>query len=151
MLKHVESGTKLKPIWNAILNRCTNPNDSAYKNYGGRGIKVCDRWRESYQNFLADLGPKPSKKHSIDRINNDGHYEPGNVKWATRIQQQNNTRTNKLITYKGKTQSLSMWCRELRLNYKRTWKRTFRNCSIDDVFKRKAFPNHPVKDLIDKH
>ena len=73
--------------------RCDNPNATGYANYGGRGIKVCDRWRTSFAAFLADMGPKPSPKHSIDRIDNDRGYERGNCRWATPKEQRRNSRT----------------------------------------------------------
>jgi hypothetical protein len=84
--------------WQALKDRCTNSKDVSYKNYGGRGIKVCDQWldkEKGFINFYADMGPRTSPKHSIDRINNDGNYEPGNCRWATRTEQNNNTRRNK--------------------------------------------------------
>src|SRR5690606_36650999 len=70
--------------WQQMKNRCLNPNFTSYPNYGGRGVKVCDRWLNSFENFLADLGPRPSSKHSLDRFPRcDGDYEPGNCRWAT--------------------------------------------------------------------
>lgn len=78
--------------WAAMIQRCLNKNRKKYPNYGGRGIKVCDRWRLSFIDFLADMGRKPSPKHSLDRINNDGNYEPGNCKWSTNKEQSNNRR-----------------------------------------------------------
>lgn len=72
-----------------LRDRCNNPRNHAYARYGGRGIKVCERW-DVFTNFLADMGPRPSPKHSIDRIENDGHYEPNNCRWATRVEQNRN-------------------------------------------------------------
>jgi len=80
----------LYQIWASMLQRCNNPNNPAYHNYGGRGIKVCERWYD-FNNFLADVGERPHPDRSLDRYpNNDGHYEPGNVRWATAEQQRNN-------------------------------------------------------------
>lgn len=70
-------------IWCGMKSRCFNENNKSYKYYGGRGITVCDRWRDSFENFYEDMGPRPSSIHQIDRINNDGNYEPGNCKWRT--------------------------------------------------------------------
>lgn len=96
--------------WNNMVNRCKNPNVPNYSDYGGRGIKVCDRWLK-FENFLADMGEKP-KRTSIERINNNGDYEPGNCRWATNKEQQNNKRNNRLITFNGKTQTMAQWAEE---------------------------------------
>jgi hypothetical protein len=82
--------------WGGIKRRCYNPSDREFHNYGGRGITVCDRWRDSFDAFLADVGTRPSPRHSIDRIDNDRGYEPGNVRWATRETQERNKRTTRL-------------------------------------------------------
>lgn len=78
--------------WKNMRRRCTNPAAKDYSRYGGRGITVCDRWQQSYAVFLADVGRRPSPTHSLDRIDNAGHYAPGNVRWATRSEQRRNTR-----------------------------------------------------------
>jgi len=98
-------------VWRNMYQRCTNPNNPQYHNYGGRGIKVCQRWRESFENFYADMGPRPSSQHSIDRINTNGDYTPSNCRWATPVQQSNNKNDNRLITYRGQTRTLSEWAR----------------------------------------
>ena len=82
----------LYPIWIAMKQRCLNPNDKVYPYYGGRGITVCPQWIDSFEQFLADVGGKPSPELSIDRIDTNGNYEPGNVRWATKSQQSANTR-----------------------------------------------------------
>ena len=78
--------------WHAMKQRCLNPKHAAYSRYGGRGIRVCDEWRDNFQQFLVDVGPRPDPSLSLDRIDNDGDYRPGNVRWATRSQQARNRR-----------------------------------------------------------
>jgi hypothetical protein len=83
-------GVREYRIWSGMKARCKNPSAARWKRYGGRGITVCERWQNSFEAFLADMGPCPSPKHSIDRINNDGNYEVGNVRWATPSEQMKN-------------------------------------------------------------
>ena len=89
---HGLSDTPEYRAWRDMLSRCENPNTRYYELYGGRGISVCDRWRGSFEMFYADMGPRPSPRHSIDRIDNDGDYEPGNCRWATWTEQNANKR-----------------------------------------------------------
>ena len=107
--KHGLSKTAYYSRWMNMIRRCTNPKDLNYDRYGGRGIKVCDRWLNSFQNFLDDMGLPPFKGAELDRINNGGNYEPGNVRWATRSQNGNNKRTNVLLTYNGVTKTMKEW------------------------------------------
>lgn len=99
--------------WSSMKNRCHNPNKDIYKNYGGRGIFVCRRWRKSFEKFYRDMGPRPSSKHSIDRINNNYGYIPFNCRWATQREQMNNTRVNRFISFRGETLTLFQWARKI--------------------------------------
>jgi hypothetical protein len=98
-------------IWENIVARCTNPKNTAFEHYGARGITLCERWRD-FANFYADMGPRPSPKHTVEREDNDRGYEPGNCVWATRSVQQNNRRVNRRITFEGRTQTVTQWERE---------------------------------------
>lgn len=98
--------------WLGMKYRCTNHSYEGWHNYGGRGIKVFEGWLNDFQAFYDHIGPRPSNKHSIDRINNDGNYEPGNVRWATLAEQQRNLRKNVWITIKGETKCLSDWAKQ---------------------------------------
>lgn len=101
--------------WRAMMQRCGSPKHSEYKHYGGRGIKVCERWQgvNGFPNFLADMGQRPTLLHSIDRINNEGPYSPENCRWSTRKEQASNTRVNHRITYAGVTRTLTEWAEYL--------------------------------------
>lgn len=115
---HRLSKTPEYSTWQNMITRCTNPNSNSYKNYGLKGIVVCDRWRNSFENFHADMGNKPSKKHSLDRFpNKTGNYEPSNCRWATRRQQDRNKTNNVLLEYKGETKCLSDWAECLNIRY----------------------------------
>ena len=99
--------------WANMKQRCTNPKLKHYKNYGGRGIRVCKRWMESFAYFLADMGEKPSPEHSLERLDNNGGYNPDNCRWATRAEQSKNKRNNFLLTYNGQTKTISGWAKSL--------------------------------------
>lgn len=108
--------------WSSMRTRCENPHSISYNRYGGRGIQVCERWRE-FANFFSDMGPRPSAHHSIDRIDSDGDYEPRNCRWATRKEQSDNkARTNKL-TVRGETKTLAEWASETGLTQYILWSR----------------------------
>ena len=100
--------------WKTMIQRCTNPKAKRYPIYGGRGIKICESWRK-FKSFLADVGPRPEpkKEYSLDRIDSNGNYEPGNVRWATKKQQNNNLKSNRIIEYNGIAQSLTEWAKQL--------------------------------------
>lgn len=96
--------------WTSMWTRCRNPKCDMYPSYGGRGIKVCARWKQ-FKNFLADMGLKPSPSHSLDRIDTEGNYEPSNCRWVDWETQQNNRRNNRHITHNGETKTLAQWAR----------------------------------------
>lgn len=111
---HGMSGTRTYRIWKIMIQRATNPNQINAKNYIGRGIKVCERWRHSFEAFLEDMGVCPSNKYSIDRFpNNDGNYEPSNCRWATAKEQARNSRSATMVTFNGKTQCIKDWAAEV--------------------------------------
>jgi hypothetical protein len=98
--------------WIHMKNRCKNPNNKNYHNYGGRGISVCDEWDRSFEVFLKDMGERPDGL-TLERINNNKDYEPGNCKWITQKEQTRNTRKNRQITFNGEIKTLPVWADEL--------------------------------------
>jgi hypothetical protein len=121
--------------WDRMKARCYNPKYENYKWYGAKGITVCDRWLNSFENFLSDVGFRPSKEHSLDRFPNKfGNYEPGNVRWATRKEQARNTTRNRFITYNGETKTVVEWCEVLNLNQYTVRNRLQSNMPIERVF-----------------
>lgn len=110
---HGMSGTLTHRSWCAMKTRCTNPNVPSYADYGGRGIKICEHWINSFENFFADMGERPGLNYSIDRINVNGNYEPSNCRWATTSEQMNNTTRSVYLEHRGLTLSLSEWSRRI--------------------------------------
>ena len=121
-VKHNAIGTREYITWTNIKARCTNPNNSAYHNYGGRGITVCDKWLKSFENFYEDMGNCP-KGFSIERINNDEGYNKSNCIWASSKTQSMNRRSNFIVNYKGEEKPLKQWCEDLNLEYKKVFAR----------------------------
>lgn len=107
-LKHGGRGTTEYRIWTDMLQRCTNPKREAFKDYGGRGIGVCERWILSFESFREDMGPRP-KGTTLDRVDNDKGYEPGNCRWAPWTQQARNRRTNRFVEAYGQRLTLAEW------------------------------------------
>jgi hypothetical protein len=123
--------TKIYGVWCTMLSRCKDPTG----NYGGRGIGVCERWRHSFVSFLEDMGPRPSPKHTLERIDNNGDYTPENCRWATRIEQGNNKRNNHIITWQGKRQTLAEWSREIGMPLGTLWSRLMQyHMTVHDAF-----------------
>lgn len=123
-------------IWTDILTRCTNPNREVYADYGGRGITVCERWKDSFENFYADMGPRPSKKHSVDRRNNDLGYSPDNCCWATMREQTRNKRNNIWVCWDDHVEILSDAARYFRIPDRLVRRRLSRGWSMSDSLTR---------------
>lgn len=109
-------GKGIYNCWRHMRERCENENCKDYKDYGDRGITVCERWMD-FKNFIEDMGERPTSKHSIDRIDTDGNYFPENCKWATNPEQQNNKRNNRRLAFNGKSQNAKQWSVELSIPY----------------------------------
>ena len=120
--------------WTAMKRRCYNPNWHAYHRYGGRGIMICDRWLNSFQNFYGDMGPRPVG-YEIERKNNDIGYSPDNCEWASRTSQSNNTSASRKIEFKGTTKTLSEWAKHLGISRDRLAARIDRlGMTLDQAF-----------------
>lgn len=118
-----------------ILTRCLNKNRKCYSRYGGRNIKVCDRWLESFENFFEDMGKKPGSEYSIDRIDNNGDYCLENCRWATKVEQARNKRTTLTITFKGETKPLKEWTDQFGIRYHLAWQRIYKHkWPLEQVF-----------------
>lgn len=132
--------------WRAMKRRCSNKNCNSYPNYGGRGIKVCERWN-SFVNFLEDMGEVPTGL-TLDRYpDNNGNYEPSNCRWATRNQQVRNTRLSQLISYKGQTKSVWDWAEEVGIKAKTIKKRLASGWSVEKSFETPTLTIHQVSAL----
>lgn len=112
---HGLSKSRADIILNGVKQRCLNPNNSAYKYYGGRGIKICNRWIESVENFVEDMG-HPPKNMTLERIDNNIEYCKSNCRWASRKEQMNNTRANRVFTYNGETLNITQWSEKFKIH-----------------------------------
>jgi hypothetical protein len=123
-----------------MIYRCESPNCHQYANYGGRGVRVCDRWRHSFEAFLQDMGKSPSKKHSIDRIDVNGNYEPSNCRWVLPITQTRNRRSCRYIEIGGETKTMSEWCEIYNIDKATVSNRIARGWSeVDAITRRPKF------------
>lgn len=130
--------------WKEMHRRCYKTDYKEYTNYGGRGIVICDRWKDSFVNFLADVGPKPFPDATIDRFpNNDGNYEPGNVRWASPMEQGSNTRKNVFLTFNGETLHIREWARKLGIQHCTIRYRLHKGWPIDKVLTSERFFSPP--------
>jgi hypothetical protein len=120
--------------WLAMRSRCERPTNNRYYTHGGRGVKVCERWLK-FENFLADMGKKPSPKHSVDRIDNDGHYEPSNCRWASPKEQSSNTRRNVFISHNGIILTAQQWADRTGINRRTILQRFRKGWPSDRILK----------------
>jgi hypothetical protein len=118
-------------VWVGIKTRCYNKNDHNYQKYGARGIQMCERWRDSFPNFLEDMGRRPSDDHSIERIENSGNYEPGNCRWATVEEQANNRRSSRIIEFNGHRRTLAQWARSTGLSQDALYMRLHKGWAVE--------------------
>lgn len=109
---HGMSETPMHRIWKGMKARCLNPNNPRWSSYGGRGIRVCQRWQHSFKSFYDDMGPRPAGT-SLERVDNNGDYKPSNCVWATPKQQQNNMRSNVFVEHEGRRLTVTQWAREV--------------------------------------
>lgn len=120
--------------WVDMKTRCLKEDHKSYHNYGGRGIKICNRWLESFENFYSDMGNRPSNKHSLDRINNDSDYEPNNCRWTTSKEQNSNKRTNTAIEFNGEINTRTKWAEILGINHETIRFRLSHGWEVKDAF-----------------
>jgi len=128
---HGQSKTPEYRIWSGMITRCYNPNWEHYAHYGGRGITVCPEWRHSFEQFLADMGPRPTPKHSLERVNRDGPYAAGNCRWATHQDQMRNRSNSTFFTHAGRTQTAAAWAEEAGMKTSTFWERLRRGWSLE--------------------
>jgi len=125
-----------------MINRCGNPNATGYQYYGGKGIKVCDYWQERFENFYSDMGPRPINT-TLDRINVDGNYEKSNCRWATPIEQANNTSRNVILEYKNIKRTIAEWAHSLNEKPNTLTTRYVRGWNVEEIL----FPNRRPKKI----
>ena len=118
--------------WYGAISRCTNPNSHAYRDYGARGISVCDRWLTSFDNFLADMGSRPEGL-SLDRIDVNGDYSPDNCRWVTMAEQNRNKQYHRIVAYAGVTKPLFQWVADLKLNYYTVHSRLYKGWTVEEA------------------
>jgi hypothetical protein len=119
--------------WTAAKDRCYNPNFPGAKRYSGKGITVCDRWLHSFENFIADMGPRPEDKNSLDRIDNDGNYEPSNCRWANSSEQNNNRSSNRIISYNNVSMNIAQWAAAVSISRYTLYNRLHLGWSVEDA------------------
>ena len=147
-LSHNLSNTPEYRAWMSMKQRCLNSKNEKYPHYGGRGIKICQRWIDSFENFLLDVGLKPSSKHSLDRKNVDGNYTPKNCHWATAKEQGRNKQKTIYAELNGRTKSLLEWCEIYNVAYDRVRIRVLRGMDVSKALTMRKYYNRNVTNLL---
>lgn len=135
---HGMSKTHIYSVWRSMKSRCIKPSHISYINYGGRGIKVCDRWIKSFKNFFEDMGSTYRKGLEIERINNNGNYEPDNCKWATEKEQGNNKRSNVILNHNGRKMTIKQWSEFLNINEATLYRRYYQKWPVNRLLNPKS-------------
>lgn len=136
---HGMSKTRLYSIWCGMRERCLNPNNHAFKYYGGNGITVCDEWVYDFIKFYKDMGEPPSRLHSIDRIDSAKGYAPENCRWATKKQQQNNLKTNRMLTFESVTLCAFDWAKKLGIPPQTIYQRIALGYPVEKILSKNSF------------
>jgi len=138
--KHGMSATSEYRIYFAMKKRCLDPSAVGYPRYGGRGITICDEWIKSFENFYADMGPRPSLRHSLERLDNELGYSKENCKWATATEQNNNKRSNRKYTYQDELITVAQIAKRIGMSYHKLWARLRAGWSLEN-----AISANPIK------
>lgn len=130
-------------IWTLMKGRCLNVKNKRYPEWGGRGITVCDRWKNDFMAFYEDMGARPSISHSLDRINNDGNYDPENCRWATKMEQSNNRpRWVRLIEFRGESMTITQWAKKIGIGRKTLYDRFENGWTTEEALTTKKLTSH---------
>ena len=131
--KYTNKQKDIYEIWTGMKQRCYNPRAFGYEYYGGKGVGVCKRWKDSFDNFYKDMGPRPSNKHSIDRIDNNTDYSPNNCRWANSKEQSRNKESNVILELNGERKTLTDWAKELNIKRHTLYSRKRRGLSDKEI------------------
>lgn len=140
---HGASGTLTWNRWRSMIARCTMKNTKSYPRYGGRGIRICEAWLNDFSAFLAEMGECPGTDWTLERNENDGNYERGNCRWATRKEQNRNTSRNRLLEYQGMELCITEWAEETGINFRTIMTRLSKGWTVEMTLSTAVAPRKP--------